>query len=386
MGGQLRGGILGLPSFGWIWNLAVGLVDDQVMKELESRTPAAILDAIRAKFGKHDKMAMTYVDDMFAQLRDLTELVKEVVMLQKRRKEMGVSEEEFAVMGAIRKHTDMDDEDLIRLEYEVKDWYTYLTKKRKRPLYGRSAQTVLTSVQSFLSAKRCPLGKFKLRAPQRALKPVSVPNNAQLLQMVEYYGKSSERYSPLKMFVIASLAMSGLSVSDLVKVKWDDPDTSKYGTVRRQLKDDPLHGVIHIGGSRSKSQEAFDTFLGAFAMNLLREMPQDHSGAIVKLSVRQVHRIVSQAGRAAGLMGRVSPHVLRKKFSVTLKRLRDEDAKGLSEHWLGHSIDKTTRAYNILAETEDDVARQADYYKSFEKYLAPGGPEPPGPAQVTAVA
>jgi transposase-like protein len=174
--------------------------------------------------------------------------------------------------------------------------------------------------------------------------------------------------------------------TDLVKVKWDDPDTSKYGTVRHQLKDDPLHGVIHIGGSRSKSQEAFDTFLGAFAMNLLREMLQDHSGAIVKLSVRQVHRIMSQAGRAAGLMGRVSPHVLRKKFSVTLKRLCDEDAKGLSEHWLGHSIDKTTRAYNILAETEDDVARQADYYKSFGKYLTPGGPEPPGPAQVTAVA
>jgi len=50
--------------------------------------------------------------DKIAQLRDLTMLVKEVVTLQKRRKEMGVSEEEFAVMGAIRKYTDMDDEGL----------------------------------------------------------------------------------------------------------------------------------------------------------------------------------------------------------------------------------------------------------------------------------
>jgi type I restriction enzyme R subunit len=50
--------------------------------------------------------------DKSAQLRDLTELVNDVVRLQKRRREMGVSEEEFAVVEAIRKYTDMDDKSL----------------------------------------------------------------------------------------------------------------------------------------------------------------------------------------------------------------------------------------------------------------------------------
>jgi hypothetical protein len=54
-------------------------------------------------FKEHDKMA---------QLRELTGLINSIVMLQKRRKEMGVSEEEFAVMGPIQKYTDMDDESL----------------------------------------------------------------------------------------------------------------------------------------------------------------------------------------------------------------------------------------------------------------------------------
>jgi len=47
--------------------------------------------------------------DKYAQLRELTELTRGIITLQKQREEMGITEEEFAVIGAIRKYADMDD-------------------------------------------------------------------------------------------------------------------------------------------------------------------------------------------------------------------------------------------------------------------------------------
>ena len=56
-----------------VYYLAVTLVDDNAMKELQKRTPRIVFDLIRSKFGKQDKVAMTFIDDMFDYVNGLPE-------------------------------------------------------------------------------------------------------------------------------------------------------------------------------------------------------------------------------------------------------------------------------------------------------------------------
>jgi len=146
---------------------------------------------------------------------------------------------------------------------------------------------------------------------------------------------------PLYKSMAASILQSGLSLSDLLALK--------YGDIKEEFE----RGITPICLSliRKKTGIAFITFLGSWSVKLLRECLVDRKledeTPIYQVSSRAVHAYFHKTAQkfAGNFKGRnpYSPHSLRAAFRTFLS---DHKVDPLYiEFWMGHKLPEQQSAY-----------------------------------------
>jgi integrase len=168
---------------------------------------------------------------------------------------------------------------------------------------------------------------------------------------------------PIYRSMAASIVQSGLSVSDLPALT--------YGDIKEEFEKGTT--PICLSLTRKKTGIAFITFLGSWAVRLLREhlanSKLDHETRIYNVSSRIVHAYFRKTAQkfAGHFDGRnpYSPHSLRAAFRTFLS---DHKVDPLYiEHWMGHALPEQQSAYiNKSIESWRQTYRQ-----QAEQWLTP---------------
>ena len=147
--------------------------------------------------------------------------------------------------------------------------------------------------------------------------------------------------------ILMMLYSSGLRVSELVELEWDD------------LEPDQQVGWVR-GGKGSKDRMIT---LSERVIDTLDELPDDtsyvFSGRNGKMTTRNVQRIVKRAADKAGIDKDVTPHTLRHSYATHL--LEEGNDLRLIQELLGHSNLQTTEIYtHVSTEAKRDVDNPLD--------------------------
>lgn len=147
--------------------------------------------------------------------------------------------------------------------------------------------------------------------------------------------------------ILMMLYSSGLRVSELVELEWDD------------LEPDQQVGWVR-GGKGSKDRMIT---LSERVIDTLDELPGDtsyvFSGRNGKMTTRNVQRIVKRAADKAGIEKDVTPHTLRHSYATHL--LEEGNDLRLIQELLGHSNLQTTEIYtHVSTEAKRDVDNPLD--------------------------
>lgn len=170
---------------------------------------------------------------------------------------------------------------------------------------------------------------------------------------------------PIHRAIILCQAQSGLSISDLLKLR--------VGDIKKQLDDGAER--IHLRLQREKEKENwFDTFFGAKSTEALRKYLETRDDPsmderLFPCTDRNVDRVLARLSLKAGLGFTASSHDLRKFFSTSLKMARVNDPafnETLIEYWMGHSLGKVRGSYFVPPFEE-----QLRLYKLAEERLEP---------------
>ncbi|MEM2972045.1 MAG: tyrosine-type recombinase/integrase [Candidatus Bathyarchaeia archaeon] len=168
---------------------------------------------------------------------------------------------------------------------------------------------------------------------------------------------------PLYRSVAASIVQSGLSLSDILALKYGD------------MKEEFEKGItpICISLTRKKTGIAFITFMGSWSVKLLKNylanLKLDDEAPIYDVSARAVHTYFHKTAQkfASNFKGRnpYSPHSLRAAFRTFLS---DHKVDPLYiEFWMGHAIPEQQKAYIIKSR---ESWRQT-YREQAEPWLTP---------------
>ena len=146
---------------------------------------------------------------------------------------------------------------------------------------------------------------------------------------------------PICRSIAAPILQSGLSISDLLALT--------YGDVKEELEKDITPICLDL--TRKKTGVSFTTFLGGWAVSLLKEHLASQrlydEMPIYDVSARTVHAYFRQVAQkfAGAFKGRkpCSPHSLRAVFRTFLS---DHKVDPLYiEYWMGHKIPEQLHAY-----------------------------------------
>lgn len=140
--------------------------------------------------------------------------------------------------------------------------------------------------------------------------------------------------------IASALFQSGLSISDLLSLT--------YGDIRKEYEKGVTPLCLDL--TRIKTNVAFITFLGSWALGFLRLHLQGRrlteSTPIYNVTKRAVDKYFARIGKKMGKFeGRnpYSPHSLRAAFNTIL---RDHKVDHLYiEYWMGHRLPEQLRAY-----------------------------------------
>jgi len=163
--------------------------------------------------------------------------------------------------------------------------------------------------------------------------------------------------------IAASILQSGLSVSDLLALK--------YGDIREEFE----KGItpICLSLTRKKTGISFITFLGGWSVKLLKEylagLKLEDEAPIYDVSSRAVHAYFHKIAQkfAGNFKGRnpYSPHSLRAAFRTFLS---DHKVDPLYiEYWMGH---KTPEQQSAYINKSMESWRQTDHEQA-EQWLTP---------------
>jgi integrase len=241
------------------------------------------------------------------------------------------------------------DEDVQRTHEELlMDFRRSLEERRNelnrhKKLSSNYVKTTLRAVIAFYDENYKAL--IKPKVPKGVVqKPTHVPTQEEL-------GRLLKAMKPEHMMVALAQAQSGMSLAELLSIRWDTL-SSAIGTVKKQVFGENKLGIVHIDFVRAKASVKFDTFFGSATMSYLRELKPD-DGPLFDISRSYYEELVKEAARKAKISGDVTPHSFRKFFETQLKLLGvmrpelghvDPD---LVEHWMGHKLGGEKPSYFI---------------------------------------
>lgn len=178
-------------------------------------------------------------------------------------------------------------------------------------------------------------------------------------------------------FLIRGILATGLPIEEMHSMTWDQP-----GTIR-PLRSKAGHVVLDIPPTMQKNgEEDIIATMPEFAALLDSVPDEQRTGHIFspeprratkgRLSVGQMGRIVSDIGKASGVVVNkasktASAHDLRRTFAMRLIR------RGVNlvdvQSVMRHADFTTTRAFYLQAEAEEVAARLAEKMGPPKKYL-----------------
>jgi len=222
---------------------------------------------------------------------------------------------------------------------EVIDYIEYLTDVRKVSVSYRN-QTI--SALKFLYRKvlRRPLIIEELPRPKKERKLPTVLSKDEVTRLLD--SVRNRKHRAILMLVYSA----GLRESEVVRLKLEDID------VERRL--------IHIKGSKGRKDRY--TLLSSVALEALRDyyrfyrprkwlFPGKRKDR--HISARTVQKVVTAAGKRAGIRKKLTTHTLRHSFATHLLE-NGTDLRYIQE-LLGHKSSKTTQIYTHV--NRKDLAR-----------------------------
>lgn len=254
---------------------------------------------------------------------------------------------------------DLEDRDEVvrrRAEERLDRWFMEL---EKRSLSRNSCVLAYNAVRSFYKANYLQL--VAEDAPSAWPKKNKPGLTREELGLLLKYAEK-----PLHRAYILCQAQSGLGVSDLLRLTWDD--------VKRQVENGSDHIHLRLLRGKEKQLGFFDTFFGRMATKALTEYlltrrELEPSSRLFPCTARNVNNFLARLSGEAVLDWKVSSHDLRKYYATNLKLARVNDPafnETLIEYWQGHSLGKVRGAYFV-----PPVEEQLRLYKIAQQRLEP---------------
>ncbi len=258
-------------------------------------------------------------------------------------------------------------QDLKALDFKIAEFLKFLEQRMARS----SAVAVSDAIRSFLTAYGFKLPS-KYPRTWRAKEP-RIPTKDEIKKFMEF---GNLRLKAQVLFI----RDSGLSKQDLANLR--------YGDIREGIE--AGKDFIHLRLMREKEKTWFDTFIGPEAVNALRnylsirksgteKIPPEDLNDESPLWRRQTKEVSAQTddeiecefvrcARRSGLLGKVSPHLIRKYFNTTMKLAGVNDS--LVEYWMGHTLPRVKSAYLVPSIDEQMKIYQRAYLKlSFQEQI-----------------
>ena len=222
---------------------------------------------------------------------------------------------------------------------------------------GASPNTVSVAVAAIKSFYRYNYGALVVKQPRTEVVTVRhVPTREEIARVVNR--PDLPRW--LRTWIVAQ-AQSGLSMKELKNI---DP-ILLYQYI--ESEDPP----IIIPMYRGKEHVDFEAVFGSDACLLLKDyiIAYRPDGKLFPYSDRWIQKAVRTAFEETGKY--ITPHSLRKYFITTLKTAAKMGSiTGLTptlvEYWVGHKLDKTTKAYFIPpTDVQKQIYREIEHLLSF---------------------
>jgi len=186
-----------------------------------------------------------------------------------------------------------------------------------------------------LPAEKIELGKTS----ERHIDFLSIDELEQIFAAVP----SSEKIEDLRdLTILTTLFSTGLRVSELTHLKRKDIDLKRGEFMVRGKGDKPR--VVFLSGDAKDLLDKYFTKRtdNAEAAFVAHKGPSRHTA----LTPRSIQRIVEKYAKAAGIVKKVTPHVLRHSFATDLL-INGADIRSV-QTMLGHSSITTTQIYTHL--------------------------------------
>ncbi len=180
-----------------------------------------------------------------------------------------------------------------------------------------------------LAPEKIELGKIE----ERTVNFLTEKELEKLLEAPELFGKN-ELIKKRDKAILETLFSTGLRVSELVSLRCDQINLEK--------------GEFTILGKGGKVRLVF---LSPFAKKAIYEylkVRKDSSPLLFPLSQRSIQRIVAKYGKLAGIVKKVTPHILRHSFATDLLS-SGADLRSV-QSLLGHSSITTTQIYTHVTD------------------------------------
>ena len=263
----------------------------------------------------------------------------------------------------------------------------YLALLRERDLAPASVKRCATTIRGFyswLDAHQVPLGArpgdslLRLRypkAPARLPRFLSEEETGVLLAAPEEAGRTAARASagPTEkaeglrdVAILELLYGAGLRVAELVGCDVADLDLDQQ-QVRVLGKGDRPRVALYGAPARAALAAYADGGRPTLARGAEPAFFLARSGR--RLSTRSVQRIVRRAGLAAGIVGRVHPHLLRHTFATHM--IENAADIRVVQHLLGHSSPDTTQIYTAVTQRGQESLVTAALARARQRSAAP---------------
>ncbi len=190
----------------------------------------------------------------------------------------------------------------------------------------------------------------KLTAPKRPRQMPKYLTEEEAKRLIE-----ASRENPRDYAIISLLAYSGLRVSELCNLRFEDVDFDERIIYVRSGKGDKDRIVV----VSSRVIEALQDYLLTRDDDMVYLFSSRKSE---RISRSQVFRIVKRYAKKAGIKKEVTPHVLRHTLATTMLR-RGVDIRFIQQ-FLGHSSVATTQIYTHV----DDATLKSVYDRVLQEY------------------
>ena len=262
----------------------------------------------------------------------------------------------------------------------------YLSQLRDRELAPASVKRCAATVRGFygwLDAQGVPLGAragdsmLRLRhpkAPARLPRFLSEDETGALLAAPQPSARAGRRSANATddaealrdRAILELLYGAGLRVAELVGCDTSDLDLDQQ-QVRVVGKGDRPRVALYGSPARAALAIYLDEGRPTLADGAEPALFLARSGR--RLSTRSVQRVVRRAGLAAGIVGRVHPHLLRHTFAT---HMIDNAADiRVVQHLLGHSSPNTTQIYTAVAQRGQASLVTAALARARQRSAAP---------------